>query len=55
MAGREPLRVGAVLSGADWWRRLNAHAADHGSDVEVVVVRDAARRVGVRAAGGVHR
>ena len=41
MAARAALRVGAVLSSEDWWRRLNAHAADHGSDVEVVVVRDA--------------
>jgi hypothetical protein len=40
MALRQPLRVGAVLSSATWWRRLHAHAADHGSDVEVVVVRD---------------
>jgi hypothetical protein len=40
MVEREVLRVGAVLSSGDWWRRLNAHAADHGSGVEVVVVRD---------------
>ena len=30
-----------MLSAGDWWRRLKAHAADHGADVEVVVVRDA--------------
>ena len=34
------LRIGVVLSAGEWWRRLHAHAADHGSDVEVVVVRD---------------
>ena len=29
-----------VLSTAEWWGRLSAHAADHGVDVEVVTVRD---------------
>lgn len=29
------------MSSGDWWRGLNAYAADHGSGVEVVVVRDA--------------
>jgi hypothetical protein len=35
------LRIGVVLSTGDWWSRLNAYAADHGANVEVVVVRDA--------------
>lgn len=41
MAAERPLRVGVVLSSAEWWSRLNAYAADHSSNVEVVVVRDA--------------
>ncbi|MFT3852016.1 MAG: hypothetical protein QM733_04655 [Ilumatobacteraceae bacterium] len=41
MSADRALRVGVVLSTADWWSRLNAYAADHGSNVEVVVVRDA--------------
>ena len=40
MAGRQPLRVGVVLSTREWWQRLHAHATDHSVDVEVVVVRD---------------
>ena len=41
MASRDPLRVGVVLSRSGWWRPLERHAADHGSDVDVIVVRDA--------------
>jgi hypothetical protein len=41
MAAERPLRVGVILSTAEWWSRLNAYAADHSSNVEVVVVRDA--------------
>src|SRR5258706_13402646 len=40
MTARAALRVGVVLSTAEWWGRLSAHAADHGVDVEVVTVRD---------------
>ena len=55
MAGRAALRVGAVLSGAGWWRRLSAPRRRSRRGRRG---RRGARRprgVGVRAAGGLRR